>query len=132
MPEGSVGIVVVSHSASLAAGVAELASEMAGDAVPIEAAGGRADGGLGTDEAAVRDAIARAGRDGAGVCVLGDLGSSILTVRSLLETEGYDDVRLADAPVVEGAVAAAVTASAGADLDVVVQAAEEARGVAKL
>jgi dihydroxyacetone kinase phosphotransfer subunit len=132
MPEGSVGIVVVSHSASLAAGVAELASEMAGDAVPIEAAGGRADGGLGTDEDRVRDAIARAGRGGGGVCVLGDLGSSILTVRSLLARRANGHVRLADAPVVEGAVAAAVAASAGIGLEDVVRAAEEARGAAKL
>src|SRR3954449_2931769 len=132
MPEGSVGIVVVSHSASLAAGVAELASEMAGDAVPIEAAGGRADGGLGTDEDRVRDAIARAGRGGGGVCVVGDLGSSILTLRSLLARRANGHVRLADAPVVEGAVAAAVAASAGVGLDDVVRAAEEARGVPKL
>src|SRR3954468_18980940 len=132
MSEGCVGIVVVSHSVSLAAGVAELASEMAGDAVAIEAAGGRAAGGLGTDEDRVRDAIARAGRGGAGVCVLGDLGSSILTVRSLLERRANGHVRLADAPVVEGAVAAAVAASCGIGLEDVVRAAEEARGVHKL
>ena len=132
MSEASVGIVVVSHSESLAAGVAELASEMAGDGVPIETAGGRADGGLGTDEDRVRDAIKRAGRGGGGVCVLGDLGSSILTVRSLLARRANGHVRLADAPVVEGAVAAAVAASAGIGLDDVVAAAEEARGAAKL
>jgi PTS hybrid protein len=132
MSEPSVGIVVVSHSVSLAEGVAELAAEMAGDGVAIEAAGGRADGGLGTDEDRVRDAIARAGRDGRGVVVLGDLGSSILTVKGLLARRANGHVRLADAPVVEGAVAAAVAASAGIDLDAVVAAAEEARGAAKL
>jgi PTS hybrid protein len=41
-------------------------------------------------------------------------------------------VRLADAPLVEGAVAAAVAASAGLSLDDVIRAAEEARNVAKL
>src|SRR3954470_3841385 len=132
MTSPTVGIVVVSHSSALAEGLVDLAREMAGPAVPIEPAGGRADGGLGTDEDRVRDAIARAGRGGAGVCVLGDLGSSILTVRSLLERRANGHVRLADAPVVEGAVAAAVVASTGAPLDVVVQAAEEARGAAKL
>src|SRR5690349_5809134 len=128
----SVGIVVVSHSERLAAGVVELAKEMAGDAVPIEFAGGRADGGLGTDEDRVAEAIKRAGRGGAGVCVLGDLGSSILTVRSLLARRANGHVRLADAPVVEGAVAAAVVASAGMGLDDVVKAAEEARDANKL
>ena len=132
MSEELVGIVVVSHSERLAAGIVELASEMAGDAVPIEFAGGRADGGLGTDEDRVADAIKRAGRAGGGVCVLGDLGSSILTVRSLLERRANGHVRLADAPVVEGAVAAAVAASAGIGLDDVVHAAEEAKGAAKL
>src|SRR3954447_20018074 len=132
MSEERVGIVVVSHSAALAAGVVEIASEMAGTSVPIEFAGGRADGGLGTDEDRVKDAISRAGRAGGGVCVLGDLGSSILTVRSLLERRANGHVRLADAPVVEGAVAAAVAASCGIGLEDVVRAAEEARGVPKL
>ena len=125
---GLVGIVVVSHSPALAAGLAEVAGQMAGPAVPIEAAGGRADGTLGTDEDGVRAAIDRAGRGGGGVVVLGDLGSSILTVRHLLERRANGHVRLADAPFVEGAVTAAVVASAGAPIDDVVRDAEEARG----
>jgi PTS hybrid protein len=127
-----VGIVVVSHSAELASGLAVLAGQMAGPKVAIEAAGGTADGGLGTDAEAVGAAIERAGRDGDGVVVLGDLGSSILTVRALLEDDEGGRVRLADAPLVEGAVTAAVTASAGADLAAVVQSAEEARDARKL
>jgi phosphoenolpyruvate---glycerone phosphotransferase subunit DhaM len=127
-----VGIVVVSHSSELASGLSELAAQMAGPNVPIEAAGGRADGGLGTDEDLVRAAIKRAGRNGDGVVVLGDLGSSILTVRHLLERQANGHVRLADAPFVEGAVSAAVVASAGASMDDVVRAAEEARDAHKL
>ncbi len=126
-----VGIVVVSHSSELARGVAELAGQVAGPQVRIEPAGGTADGGLGTDEDRVREAIARA-EQGEGVLVLGDLGSAILTVRHVLERRSNGHVRLADAPLVEGAVAAAVTSSAGAELDLVVQAAEEARGAPKL
>jgi phosphoenolpyruvate---glycerone phosphotransferase subunit DhaM len=126
-----VGIVVVSHSAELARGVAELAGQMAGPEVRIEAAGGGPDGGLGTNEPLVRAAIARA-EDGQGVAVLADLGSSILTV--LLILEDFDDgaTRLADAPLVEGTLAAAVMASAGGSLDQVLSAAEEARSVSKL
>lgn len=126
-----VGIVIVSHSAELARGLAELAGQMAGPEVRIEAAGGGPDGGLGTDEALVRDAIARA-QAGQGVAVLADLGSSILTVRLILEDQDDGDTRLADAPLVEGAVAAAVMASAGGSLDQVLSAAEEARAVGKL
>ena len=126
-----VGIVVVSHSADLAQGLAALASQMAGPDVRIEPAGGLPDGGLGTDEDRVRAAI-RAADQGAGVVILGDLGSAILTVRHVLERHANGHVRLADAPIVEGAVAAAVTASANMPLDDVVRSAEEARGAGKL
>lgn len=126
-----VGIVVVSHSAELARGVVELAAQMAGPDVRIEAAGGGPDGRLGTSEALVREAMARA-QNGEGVAVLADLGSSVLTVRVVLEDDSHEDIRLADAPLVEGAVAAAVMASAGGSLDQVLAAAEEARAVGKL
>ena len=126
-----VGIVVVSHSAELASGLSALAAQMAGPDVAIAWSGGTADGGLGTDAEAVGAAIDRAGRAGDGVVVLGDLGSSILTVKALLDAED-DHVVLADAPLVEGAVSAAVTASAGADLQAVRKAAEEARDARKL
>lgn len=127
-----VGIVVVSHSSELAEGLAALAGQMAGPEVRIEPAGGLPDGTLGTDEDRVRAAI-RAADQGSGVVVLGDLGSAILTVRHVLERHnGNGSVRLVDAPIVEGAVAAAVTASANMPLDDVARSAEEARGAGKL
>jgi PTS hybrid protein len=125
-----VGIVVVSHSSSLASGVTDLAGQMAGPDVRIEPAGGSPDGGLGTDADRVGQAIAAAD-GGDGVVVLCDLGSAILTVRQLLE-DHEGQVVLADAPLVEGAVAAAVVSSAGRDVHEVAQAAEEARGARKL
>jgi phosphoenolpyruvate---glycerone phosphotransferase subunit DhaM len=126
-----VGIVVVSHSVDLARGVAELASQMAGPEVRIEAAGGGPGGTLGTDDGLVRDAIRRANQ-GDGVIVLGDLGSAILTIRHVLERSGNGHARLVDAPLVEGAVAAAVMASTGSPLSDVAEAAEVARGASKL
>jgi PTS hybrid protein len=126
-----VGIVVVSHSADLAEGLAALAAQMAGPDVRIEPAGGLPDGSLGTDEDRVRAAI-KAADQGSGVVILGDLGSAILTVRHVLERQANGHVRLADAPIVEGAVAAAVTASANMPLDDVVRSAEDARGAGKL
>jgi len=126
-----VGIVLVSHSFELAHGLAALTSQLAGDDVRVEPAGGGPNGTLGTTDDTVRAAIARADR-GQGVVVLADLGSSILTVRHLLEEgHGNGHVRLVDAPFVEGAIAAAVTSSAGQDLEDVVRAAEEARGARK-
>ncbi len=126
-----VGIVVVSHSADLARGVADLAGQMAGPDVRIETAGGGPDGALGTDDGLVRDAIRRA-NEGDGVVVLGDLGSAILTVRHVLERQSNGHAHLVDAPLVEGAVAAAVVASMGLEVDAVARAAEEARGAHKL
>lgn len=125
-----VGIVVVSHSADIAAGTVALAGQMAGPEVPLEGVGGTADGGLGTDAGRIEAALAAADR-GDGVVVLGDLGSAILTVRSVLEDVEGRDVRLLDAPLVEGAVAAAVSASAGLSIDDVARAAEEARVIPK-
>jgi phosphoenolpyruvate---glycerone phosphotransferase subunit DhaM len=125
-----VGIVVVSHSSELAKGLADLVTQMAGPEVHIEHAGGTAEGELGTDEGRVRDAIRRADR-GDGVVVLGDLGSAILTIRHVLDSRANGHVKLIDAPIVEGAVAAAVMASAGCPITEVVSAAESARDARK-
>jgi phosphoenolpyruvate---glycerone phosphotransferase subunit DhaM len=126
-----VGIVVVSHSRDIASGTVALAGQMAGPDVRIEGAGGTPDGRLGTDAELVRKAIEDADR-GDGVIVLGDLGSAILTVRAVLAGQENGHVRLVDAPLIEGAVAAAVTASAGLEIDAVASSAEEARNAAKL
>ena len=126
-----VGIVLVSHSFELAHGLAALTSQVAGNEVRVEPAGGGPNGTLGTTDDTVRDAIRRAD-SGQGVVVLADLGSSVLTVRHLLE-EGRSNghIRLVDAPFVEGAIAAAVMSSAGQDIEDVARAAEEARGASK-
>ena len=129
MPQ--VGIVLVSHSVRLAEGAADLAAQVGGGTVAVVAAGGTDDGGLGTSAAKVERAL-RAAERGAGVVVLPDLGSAVLTVRALLEDLPDVTVALADAPFVEGAVAATVTAAAGADLMAVAKAAEEAWHARKL
>jgi len=124
-----VGIVLVSHSAAVAESVAELAKGLAGGGTtaPVAAAGGTVDGGLGTSAELVSRAAFAVDRS-AGVAVLMDLGSAVLTVKALLAEgdELPENTRLIDAPFVEGAVAALVTASAGADLAAVEAAAEEA------
>jgi len=126
-----VGIVLVSHSVRLAEGAADLAAQVGGGTVTVIAAGGTDDGGLGTSAAKVERAIGAA-EAGAGVLVLPDLGSAVLTVRALLPDLPDANVTLADAPFVEGAVAATVTAAAGADLKAVAKAAEEAWHASKL
>jgi PTS hybrid protein len=131
--EGFVGLVIVSHSAAIATGLAELVAQVAGPDVPIVTAGGGPDGTLGTDGGRVLDALR--GVNGPGAVVLADLGSSLLSVKAALAELGPDEAErivLADAPLVEGAIAAGVTASTGASLAEVAGAAEEARSVAKL
>jgi multiphosphoryl transfer protein len=122
-----VGIVVVSHSDALAQGVVTLAREMSGPELALEAAGGTEDPGvLGTDAERVRAAIERAMSDD-GVLVLMDLGSALMSAEFAVELLGGTPgkVLLSEAPLVEGAVAAAVAASGGASLEEV---ADEARG----
>lgn len=126
-----VGIVLVSHSAELARGLADLAGQVAGPDVRIVAAGGGPDGSLGTSGDVVMAAIDSADR-GDGVVVLCDLGSAILTVRHVLDTINANGrVRFVDAPLVEGAVAAAVISATAEPLDGVAHAAEDARGASK-
>jgi PTS hybrid protein len=132
---GCVGLVLVSHSAELAQGVADLAGQVAGSAVAIVTAGGASDGSLGTDGGRVLDLLRAAAAAGGGAVVLVDLGSSVLSVRAALaelSAAESERIRVADAPLVEGAVAAAVAASTGCSLEEAVRAAEEARNVAKL
>jgi phosphoenolpyruvate-protein phosphotransferase/dihydroxyacetone kinase phosphotransfer subunit len=124
-----VGIVIVSHSHRIAEGVAELAREMGGPDVRLETAGGLAlpDHPIGTDAVLVMEAVERAWSDD-GVLVLMDLGSAVLSAEmalDLMPQERRSNVLLCEAPIVEGAVAAAVTAKLGATLERV---AEEARG----
>ncbi|MEO8557281.1 MAG: dihydroxyacetone kinase phosphoryl donor subunit DhaM [Actinomycetota bacterium] len=121
-----VALLLVSHSPTLAAGTVDLAAQMA-PSVLLVAAGGLEDGGLGTSFDLIEAGLQRAAQDGRSVVVLTDLGSSVLTTESVLELAGDEvgaRVRLADAPFVEGAVAAAVAAAGGADLAAVLAAAE--------
>jgi phosphoenolpyruvate---glycerone phosphotransferase subunit DhaM len=130
------GLVLVSHSGDLARAVAAMAAELAGPDVRIEPAGGTEDGGMGTSIDLIRTAVRTAtGAEGDGVAILMDMGSSVLTAKTLLmelEDDDHVEVRLADAPFVEGAVAAAVIASTGQDLDAVIAAAESGWSMRKL
>jgi dihydroxyacetone kinase phosphotransfer subunit len=126
-----VGLVVVSHSATAAEGIREIAIQMAADA-RIEPAGGQTEGELGTSADLIREAIETAD-GGDGVVVLVDLGSAVMNAELAVEMAEGVDVAIADAPVLEGAVNAAVEAtSTKATLDSVLAAAEEARDYRKL
>jgi phosphocarrier protein FPr len=115
-----VGIVIVSHSAKVADGAVELARQMA-DGVAIQAAGGiDAEPGIGTDAMKVAAAIEAVAQDGRDVLVLMDLGSAIMSAEVALQFVDPDvaaRTHLCAAPVVEGAVAAAVSAGLGQSIE---------------
>ncbi len=127
-----VGMVLVSHSSQVAEGTVELVRSMAGE-VEMAAVGGDADGSLGTDPDRIRLAIEELEADE--VLVFMDIGSAVLsaeTVLEMLEPEVAEKVWLVDAPFVEGAFAAGVLASTGADAEECIEAAREARTESKL
>ncbi|MET3804133.1 phosphocarrier protein FPr [Nakamurella sp. UYEF19] len=127
----TVGLILVSHSADLAKGSAELARQMA-PTVVISPAGGTDDGGIGTSFEAITAAMTSADT-GSGAVLLYDLGSALLTAETALEfldPEAAQRIRIVDAPLVEGALAAAVTAEGGGDLDTVAASARSAGGIA--
>ena len=105
-----IGIVIVSHSSLIADGTKELALQMAGTS----------DGKLGTDMKKIKSAIEKVnGADG--VLILTDLGSSVLTTEMVIDMMDEDDkdiskIQIANAPLVEGAVIAAVEASFNSDI----------------
>ena len=129
-----VGIVIVSHSAKVAEGICEMAAQMARAEQKILAAGGTADGGIGTDATIVAERIVQADV-GEGVLILADLGSAVLSAETALEfldEKLRKRVQIADAPILEGAISATVEASLGSSLALVVATAEGARELYKL
>ena len=127
-------VLVISHSAEAARGIAAIASQMAGDRVGIAACGGTDVGELGTAVPASFAALEILLASSEGVVVVPDLGSAVLAARTARELLGdrADRVFIADGPVLEGAFMAAVEASVGAGLERLVAVVDEARGLKKL
>lgn len=108
----TVGIVIVSHSQKIADGAKELALEMAPTA-NIASAGGMKDGAIGTDLQKISEAIESV-MSPAGVIMLVDLGSALMTSEMAIENSDNPElVEIMDAPIVEGAIYAAIESSIG-------------------
>jgi len=115
-----VGIVVVSHSHKIAEGAMELAKQMAPEA-RIAAAGGMEDGSIGTDVSKIMTAI-EAVSEGDGVVILVDLGSAVMSSEMAIEMlPDISQVKIIDAPIVEGTIFSSVEASIGSSFDEVVE-----------
>ncbi len=129
-----VGMVIVSHMVSIADGVRDMAKKIADPNLVVIAAGGAPDGSFGTDSAKICKAIEDADNGKDGVVVITDVGSSVISAG--LAIEGLSmalnrRVKIADAPIVEGAIAAAAEASKGSNVEEVLKAAEAAKGISK-
>lgn len=122
-----VSIVIVSHSPDVARGAAAMVRQMVGREIQVAHCGGNADGGLGTDVAAIRRCIEQVYTP-KGVAVLVDLGGAESNTEMAIEMLPLDwqkHVTICAAPVVEGAVMAATEAAGGSALDLVRATAEE-------
>jgi dihydroxyacetone kinase phosphotransfer subunit len=126
-----VSLLIVSHSAQLAAGVKEFAEQVAGGKVHIADAGGAADGSLGTSVDRIQERL-RQVASADGTLVLVDLGSAVLSVEMAIESLGAGRVQISDAPLVEGAYLAAIEASVEASLEQTAAAALQARAMVKV
>ena len=128
-----VGVVIVSHSWKIADGIKDLTDQVAAQVPNIIACGGMEDKEIGTDAIRISEAIKMADQ-GDGVVILADLGSGVMSAETaidLLDGE-VPNVKIANAPVVEGAIGAAVAAACGLDFEKVLAAAEQARSVNKI
>ncbi|KYD31198.1 dihydroxyacetone kinase phosphoryl donor subunit DhaM [Geobacillus sp. FSL W8-0032] len=125
-----VSLVLVSHSEEIAEGLKKLLEQVAPN-VGIAAAGGN-NGEIGTNALRIQEAIESVYSE-KGTVVLFDLGSALLNAELALEMAGGKErVRIADAPLVEGAYIAAVEAGLGKPLEEVVQACEAVKQMVKI
>lgn len=124
-----VGVVIVSHSERLADSIVELTGMMAPDAA-VAAAGGLEDGSFGTSYERIKTAIDSV-YSPEGVVILMDMGSAVMTTEMVLEEYADEKIRMADCPVVEGAIAATVDAVTGSDLETILKNLEAIRDEAK-
>ena len=124
-------LILVSHHPDIARGIAALAAQMSAAPETIHTAAGidDADNPVGTDAVRIMQAILDADNPD-GILILVDLGSAILSAQTALDL--LDDpalaarCRISAAPLVEGAISAAVAASSGADLETVAREATQA------
>ena len=130
------GLVLISHSEMLVDGLRDMVAQVAGEDVAVATAGGTDDGRLGTSAPRIAAAIRLTLDATAGdALVLLDLGSAALSLEVALEELDPADrarVRISEAPLVEGAILAAVAASVDGSIDEVLAAAAGAATMTKL
>jgi len=126
-----VSLVFVSHSADIVKGLKALLYEMQ-PAVTIGIAGGEENGGIGTNAFDILAALESV-KSPKGTVILFDLGSALINTELAIEMlADASNIRIADAPLLEGGLSAVVEAGFGSDVDKVVEAAEKAKQMQKV
>lgn len=125
-----VGFVIVSHSRALAESIVEFTRVMA-DGVPVRAAGGLEDGSFGTSFDRIMEAVEDIYTED-GVLILMDMGSAVMTAEVVIEALGDKKVKMADCPVVEGAVAGTISAAGGMDMEKLLKELETVGNIKKI
>ncbi|GAA0589551.1 hypothetical protein GCM10009001_01810 [Virgibacillus siamensis] len=105
------GLVLISHSPKIAEGIYDMIRQVIHD-VPIELAGGTEDNEIGTNPGKIQAAIERADH-GNGVLLFYDIGSAKMNAELAIELTGVENVRLMEAPIMEGAYLGAVESGMG-------------------
>jgi len=118
-----VGLVLVSHSRALADALVGLLRQVTSADLPVAVAAGIGEdrSEFGTDAVEIMEAIQSVYSE-AGVVVLMDLGSAVLSANMALEllpSEITQKIQICGAPLVEGAIAAAVQIGLNSDLDAI-------------
>ena len=127
-----VGIVVISHSNTLAQEIINFVKVFKQEEFALENGGNTSREVYGTNAENVKKAIIRAD-NGAGVLVFVDMGSSVFNAaKAIKELEGQVEAKIADAPLVEGVISAVAANFDGIDLDDLKMIAEDSRKFTKL
>lgn len=113
-----VGIVMISHSEKLVMGIKEIIREVLPD-LPLGIAGGSDDGGIGTSVEKIIKAIDHVDR-GQGILLFYDLGSAKMNAELVIDMKGTEQIKVAEAPLVEGAYIGAVESNMGKTLDEII------------
>lgn len=124
-----VGIVIVSHSNNLAKSIVELTKMMAPEALTAYA-GGLEDGSFGTSFDKIKKAVESVySKDG--VIILMDMGSAVMTTEMVIESFENMDIRMADCPIVEGALTATINAVNGLNADNIMNELKQVKNINK-
>ncbi|SDK02099.1 dihydroxyacetone kinase phosphoryl donor subunit DhaM [Sediminibacillus albus] len=115
----NVGVVLISHSPKIVEGIKEIIRQVNKD-VPIALAGGTDEGEIGTNIDKIITAIEEAD-SGKGVLLFFDIGSAKMNAEMAVEMSEHEQVKIAEAPLVEGAYVAAVEAGIGKSMEEILQ-----------